>query len=48
MKIEATPEEIAKLITELQTQLMESDYTMELDDENSEGVILKISNKKRP
>lgn len=46
MKIEATPEEIAELVTELQTRLM--DCTMELDNENLEEAILKMSDEKRP
>lgn len=36
MKIEGTPEEIAELVTELQTRLMEFDCTVESDDEDVE------------
>lgn len=38
MKIEGTPEEIAELVTELQTRLMEFNCTVELDDEDVEKI----------
>ncbi len=38
MKIEGTPKEIAELVTELQTRLMEFNCTVELDDEEVEKI----------
>lgn len=43
MKIEGTPEEIAELVTELQTRLMEFDCSLEIDDDSSEKLKEKVS-----
>lgn len=38
MKIEGTPKEIAELVTELQTRLIEFNCTIELNDEDAEKI----------
>lgn len=44
MKIEGTPKEIAELVTELQTRLMEFNCTVKMDDEDLEELKQKASN----